>query len=249
MRIAEVARRSGFPAATLRYYEEIDLLPASPRNASGYRTYDESILSRLAFIGRAKTLGCSLEEIADLIPQWDGGRCAPVQDRLREVVENKLGAAQARIEELRSLTQDFESILATLGTHTPDGPCDANCGCLSATSPPPNFKDVALGPKPAAMSGPPIRCTLEVAEMPERLREWEELMAHVDAREAIDSGLRLQLDTATEMDQLARLVGSEQACCGFFAFSITVDSRGIGLEVRAPADAQSVLASLFGAVV
>ncbi len=74
-------------------------------------------------------------------------------------------------------------------------------------------------------------------------------MAHVDAREAIDSGLRLQLDAAKEMDQLVRLVGSEQECCGFFAFSITVDSRGIGLEVRAPADAQSVLTSLFGTVV
>lgn len=176
MRIAEVARRSGFPAATLRYYEEIDLLPASPRNTSGYRTYDESILSRLAFIGRAKALGCSLEEIADLVPQWDGGRCAPVQDRLREVVQSKLGAAQVRIAELTCLTRDLESILATLGTHTPDGPCDADCGCVSATSPSPTFKDVALGPEPAATSAPPIRCTLEVAKMPERLQEWEELM-------------------------------------------------------------------------
>lgn len=82
--------------------------------------------------------------------------------------------------------------------------------------------------------------------MPGRVREWEGLLAHVGAREAIDSGVRLQLDATTAINQVARLVASEQACCAFFAFSITVDGRGLGLEVRAPADAQPVLASLFG---
>jgi len=247
MRIAEVARRSGFPAATLRYYEEIEVLPSPRRTPSGYRAYDESVLPRLGFIARAKTLGCSLEEIADLMPQWDGGRCAPVQGQLRELVEAKLGAAQDRVAELTALTRDLQGILDTLGTHTPDGPCDSECGCVShASSSAPVFTTVALGPKPSAVPAPPIACTLEVDQMPGRLREWEELLAHVGAREAIESGVRLQLDATTEIDQLARLVGSEQACCGFFAFSITVDGRGLGLEVRAPADAQGVLTSLFG---
>ncbi len=248
MRIAEVARRSGFPAATLRYYEEIDLLPAPERTPSGYRAYDESVLPRLAFIARAKTLGCSLEEIADLMPQWDGGRCAPVQDQLRELVEAKLAAAEDRVAELTALTRDLQDILDTLGTHTPDGPCDSECGCVTdaSSSSPPSFTTVALSAKPEAMAAPPIACTLEADQMPGRLREWEELLAHAGAREAIDSGVRLQLDATTDIHQLARLVDSEHACCGFFAFSITVDSRGLGLEVRAPADAQPVLASLFG---
>ena len=83
MRIKEVAERSGFSAPTLRYYEEIGLLPEPARTAAGYRIYDETTVERLAFIARAKQLGCSLEEIADLTMAWDGGRCGPVQDRLR----------------------------------------------------------------------------------------------------------------------------------------------------------------------
>ena len=85
-RIADVARRSGFTPAALRYYEEIGLLPAPKRSSGGYRIYDDRTLDRLAFIARAKQLGCSLEEIADLSIAWDGGECGPIQDRLRPVV-------------------------------------------------------------------------------------------------------------------------------------------------------------------
>jgi DNA-binding transcriptional MerR regulator len=49
LRIAEVADRSGFSPATLRYYEQLDLLPPPRRTATGYRAYDESVLARLAF--------------------------------------------------------------------------------------------------------------------------------------------------------------------------------------------------------
>jgi DNA-binding transcriptional MerR regulator len=65
-RIKDVVARSGFSAPTLRYYEEIGLLPESARTRAGYRLYDDHTLNRLAFIARAKQLGCSLDEIADL---------------------------------------------------------------------------------------------------------------------------------------------------------------------------------------
>src|SRR5262245_24069856 len=97
LRIADVSRRSGFSSATLRYYEDIGLLPPPSRSANGYRTYDEGVVARLAFIARAKQLGCSLEEIADLSIAWDGGECGPVQDRLRTLVAGKLSEARARI--------------------------------------------------------------------------------------------------------------------------------------------------------
>ena len=248
MRIAEVARRSGFPAATLRYYEEIALLPAPPRTAAGYRTYDESVLARLAFVARAKVLGCSLEEIAELMSDWDRGRCAPVQDRLRELVAAKLTDVQARAAELVIFTADLQRILATLGAHTPDGPCDAECGCVSVESPsmPAPSTPVALGPRPQAQDAPPIACTLDTAQLPGRLQEWEDLLTHVVGREPIVDGIRLNFDSTGLMDQVARLVGAEQECCGFFSFAITADARGVGLEVRAPAEAQPVVASLFG---
>ncbi len=47
-------------------------------------------------------------------------------------------------------------------------------------------------------------------------------------------------------DELIRLVAGEQDCCQFFRFAITVDTRGVALEVRAPDDARSIVESLFG---
>ena len=80
--IGEVADRSGFTASSLRYYEGIGLVVPAARSAAGYRLYDDRSLARLAFIARAKQLGCTLEEISDLIGIWDGERCGPVQKSL-----------------------------------------------------------------------------------------------------------------------------------------------------------------------
>ena len=53
---------------------------------------------------------------------------------------------------------------------------------------------------------------------------------------------------ATPLSELIRLAAAEQDCCQFFTFAITIDSRGIALEVRAPRDALPVLHSLFAIV-
>lgn len=232
MRIAEVADRSGFSTATLRYYEELGLLPAPLRTPAGYRTYDESVLARLAFIARAKVLGCSLDEVAELVADWDGGRCQPVQERLRNLITGKIGNAQTQVAELATFTADLERILAGLGAHTPDGPCDADCGCVSDSVP-----------------LPAVACTLDPAAQPGRLAEWRDVMNYVVHRAAIEGGTRLLLDAATPLDQLATLVAAEQGCCSFFSFAITVDGRGLALEVRSPPEGQAVVDALFGAPV
>ena len=67
-----MAHRSGFTPATLRYYEDIGFLAPASRTDAGYRLYDETSLERLRFIARAKQLGCSLDEIAELTTAWDG---------------------------------------------------------------------------------------------------------------------------------------------------------------------------------
>lgn len=231
MRIAEVADRSGFPAATLRYYEQVDLLPPPRRTAAGYRAYDEAILTRLAFIARAKALGCTLAEISELMPDWDGGQCAPVQAKLRRRAAARLGDVQDRIAELTAFGADLRRMLATLGSHTPDGPCNPDCGCISET---------------ASETVQPVGCTLDATRLPGRLEEWRDLLAHATGRTDIDGGMRLHLDATTPMDDLALLARAEHACCGFFAFAITVDDRGLALEVRAPAEALSVVDTLLG---
>jgi DNA-binding transcriptional MerR regulator len=63
MKIGVLAGRSGLPVKTLRYYEDLGLLPAIGRSEGGYRLFAEQSLRRLEFIRRLKTLGLSLEEI------------------------------------------------------------------------------------------------------------------------------------------------------------------------------------------
>jgi DNA-binding transcriptional MerR regulator len=249
-KIKDVAQRSGFSVATLRYYEEIGLLPESARTPAGYRLYDDHTLDRLAFIARAKQLGCSLDEIADLTTAWDGGRCGPVQDRLRTLVADKLASAQSQIVELMTLTAELQHAAGVLELHRPEGPCDDSCGCVSDpaagdtwSSPQP----VSFGAKSSGVeSSVAIACTLGSASMKGRLEDWQAILGHVERREAIDGGLRASFDRSTPLDQLICLTAAEQDCCQFFNFAITVDGRGVALEVRAPDDALTIVHSIFG---
>lgn len=246
MKIKDVADRSGFSAPTLRYYEEIGLLPEPARTPSGYRSYDEHTLDRLAFIARAKQLGCTLEEIGDLTTAWDGGRCGPIQDRLREVVSDKLAAARAQIVELTTLSADLQQAAASLELHRPDGPCGDGCGCVSDPSQVATTSAISLGSKPAAERDVPIACTLAPTALRGRLVDWEAVLAHAARRSRLDNGVRVELATDVPLDELARLVAAEHDCCQFLDFAITVDPRGIALEVTAPADALPIVESLFG---
>jgi MerR family transcriptional regulator, copper efflux regulator len=258
--IAEVAQRSGFTPATLRYYEELGLLTPARRTDAGYRVYDETSLQRLRFISRAKQLGCSLDEIADLTSVWDGGRCATVQERLRTMVEAKITDAHSQIAALTMLAAELQSAMASLRAAPADGPCDDTCACTTdAPSSSSTPASVPLVAKPDAdtyegASDAPIACTLEAGDMATRLDEWTALMADkqdllrgVSRRRALDGGgLRLEFGPNADVAEIARLAAAEQGCCRFFDFAIRIDDRGVALEVHAPADAQPVVAALFG---
>ncbi|MGH9231547.1 MAG: MerR family transcriptional regulator [Acidimicrobiales bacterium] len=258
-RIAEVAQRSGFSPPTLRYYEGIGFLPPPERTEAGYPVYDDTTLDRLGFIARAKQLGCSLEEIAELTKVWETGRFAPVQSRLQAVVDAKIADARARSAEMTTLAADLQRVAAMLRAHTPDGLCDDDCGC-SSMSLTRAAEPVLLTAKPAGAHGdttgdePPIACTLGAGEMAGRLEAWNALLADkrdllqgVTARVPLDDGLRLEFGPNTDVTEIARLAAAEQACCRFFSFALVLDRRGIALEVQAPPDGQAVLAALFGA--
>ena len=250
LKIKEVADASGFSAATLRYYEQIGLLPEAARTPAGYRVYDQRTLDRLAFIARAKQLGCSLDEITDLIRAWDGGQCGPIQDQLRQLVAGKITAAQNQIAELVTFTAELQQAATALERHRPDGACDSNCGCVSdpdgSESVTARIHAVGLTAKPAAVGDPAIACTLSAGSMKGRIVDWQSLLAHVERREPIDGGVRSVFASSVPIDELMRLVAVEQDCCQFFRFAITVDTRGVALEVRSPDDARSIVESMFG---
>ena len=88
MRIAEVAQRTGVPATTLRYYEEIGLLAPAGRSGNGYREYADRDLEKLAFITRAKQLDISLDELRELVGVWDDD-CSEVQHRMTAVIASR----------------------------------------------------------------------------------------------------------------------------------------------------------------
>ena len=136
--IGEAAERSGFSASALRYYEGIGLVEAPTRTAAGYRLYDDGTLDRLAFIARAKQLGCTLEEITDLVGIWDGERCGPVQRRFHDLVTDKLAETERRIAELTALADQLRHAALLLSGPATDGPCDERCACTAldvATAP------------------------------------------------------------------------------------------------------------------
>lgn len=129
--IGEVADRSGFSPSALRYYEDIGLVPPTARTVSGYRLYDDDSLARLSFVARAKQLGCTLEEISDLVGIWDGERCGPVQKRFHDLVTEKLADTERQIVELQALRGQLRRAAALLDGPPIDGACSAECACLA----------------------------------------------------------------------------------------------------------------------
>jgi MerR family transcriptional regulator, copper efflux regulator len=254
--IAEVAERSGFTAATLRYYEDIGLVPPPERSPAGYRLYDDAAVERLRFIARAKRLGCSLDEIAELARAWDGGECGPVQVRLRAMVEAKVAEAQARIAELATFTAELRRAAAVLDAHRPVGPCDDECGCTADGPPTPTRVSAPLVVE-ADGEGPPIACTLGPGDVAGRLADWRALLTGggeaggpprgVTARLPLDDGVRLEFAPGTAVTEIARLAAAEQGCCRFFRFAIVIDDRGLALEVHASDSAADAVTALFGA--
>jgi MerR family copper efflux transcriptional regulator len=246
LRISEVVERTGFTGPTLRYYEEIGLLPPPGRTSAGYRIYGERDVARLLFIGRAKRLGCTLDEIRGLAEAWDDDRCGPVQHRLRSLVGAKLIEAQASIAELMTFTADLQATAAELAGEPVDGPCDDTCACLATADADQHHPvAVALGRQPAG-EDVPIVCSLDGAGTTQRLADWQAVTEQVTRREPLAGGVRLVFGPDAPLDEIARLAAAEHECCPFFSFALTVDGRGTALEVTAPPGGADVLTAAFG---
>jgi len=100
----EVCARSGLSARTVRYYEELGLLPGVRRRAGGRRVYGADEIERLRFITRLKALGLSLEEIGELnAVHAIAGSTRAMLARLDELLARRLADLDARIGELDSL--------------------------------------------------------------------------------------------------------------------------------------------------
>ncbi len=109
--IGEVARRAGVGVETVRFYERQGLLAEPARKASGYRQYTEDVVARLCFIRRAKELGFSLKEIAELFAlRLDPATtCADVKRQ----AEAKLADIEAKIRDLQRMETTLRNLTAS----------------------------------------------------------------------------------------------------------------------------------------
>ena len=108
VRIGQLATDLGLNPKTIRYYEEIGLLPTPQRTPAGYRLYNGGDRERLRFIGKAKAIGLTLEEIRDILTlQRDGERpCAHVLGLL----DQKLATVDAQLRALAEFRQDLVAL-------------------------------------------------------------------------------------------------------------------------------------------
>lgn len=105
MRIGEVSSASGISERMIRHYEKIGLMPAALRRQSGYRDYGDRDVHTLRFIGRARNLGFSIEEIRKLLGLW--------HDRTRASADVK-ARALARAAELERKERELHEMRRSL---------------------------------------------------------------------------------------------------------------------------------------
>ncbi len=120
MNIGEIAQALGMPAKTIRYYEDIGLVRPR-RSANGYRVYGARDLHQLGFLGRARSLGFSIEDCRALLALYadqarSSGEVKAVAERHLREIEEKIAALRAMQATLGHLVE------ACAGDHRPDCP-------------------------------------------------------------------------------------------------------------------------------
>lgn len=120
MNIGDAAAKSGLPAKTIRYYEEIGLVRPVRRD-NGYRHYSEQDVHRLRFLSRARGLGFSIEECRQLLSLYEDRNRASADVKAR--AKKHLADIDIKLNELKSLRQTLKGLVeACHGDARPECP-------------------------------------------------------------------------------------------------------------------------------
>lgn len=106
MKIAEVSKRYGVSADTLRYYERVGLLRHVPRNQSGIRDYDEASCNAVEFVKCMRDAGMSIESLVEYMELLDEGDATAAARK--ELLVRQSDAIRARIVDLESALERLE---------------------------------------------------------------------------------------------------------------------------------------------
>jgi MerR family transcriptional regulator, copper efflux regulator len=227
LRVAELAARAGVAASTVRFYERAGLLSPARRAKNGYRVFDKSALKQLAFIQRAKGIGMSLEDIAELVAVWPHSSCQSLQARMRVHLAGQISAIRLQRAELDTFERQLQTVLDRLSARDP-GPerCGRACGCET---------DLELGPDRTTADPEPWGCSLSPDALASRIGQWQDVVAAAASVEDTSGSVRLTLPAEPDMiATVARLCLAETACCPQVRFRLEVTARHIVLTIEAP---------------
>jgi DNA-binding transcriptional MerR regulator len=120
MKIGELARRARTNAPTIRYYEEIGLLPVPIRRDGGQRTYNDGDRRRLTFIRQCRAFGFPIDQVRSLVKLTED------QDRscmeARSIAELHLETLREKLAELKGLKRDLADFIKRCDAICPGGP-------------------------------------------------------------------------------------------------------------------------------
>ncbi len=121
LNIGQAAAQSGVSAKMVRHYESLGLLPAVHRTDAGYRQYGEKEVHTLRFIHRARTLGFSMAEIAELLKLWQNKRRASAD--VKRIALAHVADLERRIAEMAAMRQTLQELASCCqGNQRPDCP-------------------------------------------------------------------------------------------------------------------------------
>jgi DNA-binding transcriptional MerR regulator len=107
-RIGELAAMLDLNPKTIRYYEDIKLLPEPSRTAAGYRMYGRDDHERLEFIAKAKQIGFTLDEIKSVLELKNDGKCPC--DHVHSLIDQKLRSIEEQLQTLCAVQHDLLTI-------------------------------------------------------------------------------------------------------------------------------------------
>jgi Cu(I)-responsive transcriptional regulator len=121
MNIGEVAEKSGVPAKTIRYYEDVGLIPPARRTESGYRDYDDRDLATLRFVQRARSLGFSVKDVGALLGLWHDNARASAE--VKALAADHVSEIDRKLAELKSMRRTLVDLMERChGDDRPDCP-------------------------------------------------------------------------------------------------------------------------------
>jgi len=121
LQIGQAAKRADVSTKMVRHYESLGLLPVVVRTESGYRQYSDKDVHTLRFIKRARTLGFSMPEIAELLTLWQNKRRSSAS--VKRIAASHVADLDRRIEELSTMKRSLQTLVDCChGDQRPDCP-------------------------------------------------------------------------------------------------------------------------------